>query len=667
MRTTNEWEFQGEALRWINSEIDLRPGMGLDRATQEPSKITPKRNDLVVWIDRAAETAFLTIELKTPTTSISDPGFLNDACEKAQRWSAPFFAIWNMQSAELYPTPDPPATVTPADHIHSWPVDPLVSTVEDWLKPKPQESLKACAIAILDKAWEHHTTSGTIKLALDATIFVDRLARQVSTLRAQILVPLRKLAATKKTVRTQLREIAAAQGFLGFVDDINTAVAGQYAYRLIGQILFYFALRRKQSTLKPLTLSAADDIPKALRPYWDDVRRFDYEALFQPNVLDDLVPLPPSAQHLVRALIQDLSRYDWNELREDVLGAIFERLIPRDEQLLLGQFYTPSQVADVLISFSDVDESPDILDPGCGSGTFLLRAYDFLRRQQSLSHEAILSALWGFDISAFAAELAAINLYRQNFAAFDNFPRIVPGDFFERDPGEEVPFPPAKSGPQKKVVIPIPTFDAVVGNPPYLRSQNQDDLSPKYRERLFTQATKSGINAPAKTDLFAFFLYKALQFLSPKGRLGFVTSASWTTAVFGAPIQRLLLDRLRLVALVASEAESFFSQVAINTVLVVAELRDKRGLIDDEMLRFVTLKKRLEDLFPHDADYWDRVCAFTDEVEAATESKETSEYRINVVPAAPEKAALDYMPAHPRNWSVYLRAPVSYFQLFAGD
>ena len=51
---TNEWEFQGQVLIWLNDEIRKRLGLGLDKVTQEPSKITPKRNDLVVLWNRAS-------------------------------------------------------------------------------------------------------------------------------------------------------------------------------------------------------------------------------------------------------------------------------------------------------------------------------------------------------------------------------------------------------------------------------------------------------------------------------------------------------------------------------------------------------------------------------------------------------------------------------------
>jgi hypothetical protein len=145
---TNEWEFQGQVLTWLNEQIALRPGLGLDRATQEPSKLTPKRNDLVVWWNRRANSAFLTFELKTPKTTLGDPSLLSDASEKASRWQAPCFAIWNMQAAELYRTPDT-GIATPANRVHSFSMNTLISSVDDWLDPKKAGSLKSDAVNIL--------------------------------------------------------------------------------------------------------------------------------------------------------------------------------------------------------------------------------------------------------------------------------------------------------------------------------------------------------------------------------------------------------------------------------------------------------------------------------------------------------------------------------------
>lgn len=267
----------------------------------------------------------------------------------------------------------------------------------------------------------------------------------------------------------------------------------------------------------------------------------------------------------------EFSVYDWGSLRDDVLGSIFENLIPREEQALLGEFYTPPRVADLIVAFTLRGDVKAVLDPGCGSGTFLMRSYEYLREVAGLDHVETLNRLWGFDISSFAAELAAINLFRQDLSSFFNFPRIVPGNFFDHRTGETILFPPAKVGGLTKVPVPLPLFDVIVGNPPYLRSQNQDDLDPQYKRRLFEVSGRNNVEAESKTDLFAFFIYKSLEMMKVGSRLGFVTSSSWLIAAFGTPIKRLLFDRLRLVAIVTSDAEPFFSQVAVNAAILDAQ------------------------------------------------------------------------------------------------
>jgi type I restriction-modification system DNA methylase subunit len=667
-KTTNEQEFQGTVLEWLNAEIKKRPGLELDRATQEkPRKTSGKRSDVIVWKDRTGQTAFLATELKTPDTPLNDPQLFADAVEKAQHWQAPYFAIWNMREAELYTTPPKGGLVTPADVLKRWPNEGSIRRLEDWLRPENEKLLEARAVAILEAAWVHQATDGHMGQVIDAEIFVSHLSAAIGKLREILYRQITRASSSNRKLRQTLNKIAAEQGFKGFVEDIELAIAGQMGYRLIGQILFYFALRRKQPTLRPLHITREEPIPAALIPFWNDVRRFDYEALFRPDPLDQLVAFPDHGQLLVRSLIEHLAAYDWASLTDDVLGAVFERLIPREEQILLGQFYTPRSVADFLVAMTLDGERPIVLDPGCGSGTFLMSAYDCIASRSSLSHKEILPIVWGFDISPFAAELAAINLFRQDLSEFDNFPRIVPGNFFERQPGQPVEFPPPRvtAGVAQKVAIPIPQFNCIVGNPPYLRAQNQDDLDPGYKAKLFTAAAMTGIKAEAKTDLFAFFIYHALQFLPPGGRLGFVTPASWLTADYGVALQKLLLGDLRLVAVVASNAEAFFPQVDVNAVLLVAERIDPDDILT-EPLRFVNLKQRIDALITDQTRRWQKLTELVDFILENDKSFEDNRLRVKVVSVDHELEAFSADPTTPRNWSKYLRAPLSYYQIF-GD
>lgn len=668
-KKSNELEFQGQVLGWINTEISKRSGIGLDRATQEKPRTTSgKRSDLVIWSDRANEIAFMAIELKTPTTPINDPVLFADAIEKARYWKARYFGIWNMRELELYETPAAGETRTPADVLHRNSSAAPITRVEDWLVPAVQKELQRQAVMLLDVAHTHAATGHVTGRAIDGEIFVARLTDTITKLRGVIYLELTRQHA-KKSLRKSLNKIAAEQGFIGFVEDIDYAIAGQISYRLIGQVLFYYALRRKQPSLKEIHLSAKETVPEALRPYWNDVRRFDYEALFKPDPIEDLVDIPQEGQLVLRHLIEQFSYYEWASLTDDVLGSIFEHLIPHEEQILLGQFYTPRPVADLLVAFTIDGDRPFVVDPGCGSGTFLMSAYSYLAHAARLSHKELLSIIWGFDLSPFAAELAVINLYRQDMSEFQNFPRIVPGNFFDRHPGETVEFPSARVtvGSPSKIPVPIPKFDCIIGNPPYLRSQNQDDLDPGYRKQLFGAAAKVGVDAPAKTDLFAFFIYHTMRFMKPGSRLGFVTPTSWLTADYASSLQKALLGEVRVVAVITSSAESFFPQVDVNALLLVAErINAEEASEEDSVIRFVTLKRPLAKLIEGKGEYWDRVLRLVDQIEAYDEPHESRDLRVKVVSAKAERAALEQECGRPRNWSKYLRAPLSYYDLFEG-
>jgi hypothetical protein len=259
--------------------------------------------------------------------------------------------------------------------------------------------------------------------------------------------------------------------------------------------------------------------------------------------------------------------------------------------------------------------------------------------------------------------LAVINLYRQDLSEYENFPRIVAGNFFARTPGQTVSFPaPRITSGTRKIPVPIPIFDCIVGNPPYLRSQNQDDLDATYRKSLFQTAADAGVAATTKTDLFAFFIYHSLRFMKEGSRLGFVTPASWLTSNYAIALQRLLLESVRLVAVIASSAESFFPQVEVNTVLLVAEKASPD--VGRELIRFVTLKKPIEQLTSGKSDYWSRVVKLAGEIEAETSSIEGHRFRIKLVDPYEEQSALSSHRSKARNWSKYLRAPLSYYEIF---
>ncbi len=94
---------------------------------------------------------------------------------------------------------------------------------------------------------------------------------------------------------------------------------------------------------------------------------------------------------------------------------------------------------DVVNAFCIRQSEDNVLDPSCGSGSFLVRAYQrksWLKQDQRLSHHADthqdrLGQIYGADISLFAAHLSTLNLAARDIQDEENYPRIRRGNFFE--------------------------------------------------------------------------------------------------------------------------------------------------------------------------------------------------------------------------------------------
>ena len=163
-----------------------------------------------------------------------------------------------MREMEVYKTPASGKSLLPSDAICRSALPLAISHVEDWLKPAFAKQLRNQGIELLDAAVLHAATGKLSGQAIDTEIFVSRLTDTIGKLRAFFYRDLTKESRTRRELRRELNAIAAEQGFKGFVDDIDYAIAGQIGYRLIGQILFYFALRRKIPNLKEIKLEAHD-------------------------------------------------------------------------------------------------------------------------------------------------------------------------------------------------------------------------------------------------------------------------------------------------------------------------------------------------------------------------------------------------------------------------
>jgi hypothetical protein len=119
------------------------------------------------------------------------------------------------------------------------------------------------------------------------------------------------------------------------------------------------------------------------------------------------------AVELVKGLASLLRSYDLTQLSEDVLKALYQELVDPSERHDLGEYYTPDWLAHRLVNRL-LDEKPDaaLLDPTCGSGTFLyLAIHEKIKRlgasRATCAH--ILESVCGSDIHPLAVIIAKTN------------------------------------------------------------------------------------------------------------------------------------------------------------------------------------------------------------------------------------------------------------------
>jgi N-6 DNA Methylase len=121
-----------------------------------------------------------------------------------------------------------------------------------------------------------------------------------------------------------------------------------------------------------------------------------------------------------RALAQlafSVLRFDFSNLDSDFLGELYQQYFDPETRKDLGEFYTPPDLVDLILDCVGYHGTGRLLDPACGSGTFLIRALRrYLNANAGRPPEKVLAGitdefqLIGFDINPFAVLMSEINV-----------------------------------------------------------------------------------------------------------------------------------------------------------------------------------------------------------------------------------------------------------------
>ena len=388
------------------------------------------------------------------------------------------------------------------------------------------------------------------------------------------------------------------ESWINAVENMSKTLAYVWSNRLI----FYKALIARfpelpRLELRPSVKSPGDAVSALNRLFQRAVERSgDYEPLLMPDAKDwatTLIFQPPNSLDAWRGLLSNVATIDFTEVSSDVVGRIFQKLIGPEERHRYGQHFTGDDVVDLINGFCIHNAQDTVLDPACGSGSFLVRAY--YRKHNldpSRAHLKLISELFGCDIALYPAHLATLNLAAREINEEANYPRIVRQDFFEVAPNRAFCRIPDGSG-HKNVMLPL--LDAVVGNPPYVR---QEKIEKEHKEHYAAIATSSwpGLKLSGRSDLYCYFWPGAARLLKPDGFFGFLTSSSWLDVEYGFELQAWILRNFRIFAVMESAVEPWFEDARVKTCATILQRCGDETARMANWVRFVRFNRELANI-----------------------------------------------------------------------
>ena len=206
-----------------------------------------------------------------------------------------------------------------------------------------------------------------------------------------------------------------------------------------------------------------------------------------------------------------------------------------------GAFFTPPELCRYIAEWAIRDSNDHVLEPSCGEAAFLLEAGTRLTRLQKKAGVGD-GTLHGIEVHEESAKQAFTLLQATGLNA-----DIEVADFFS--------------------VEPTPQYDAVIGNPPYIRYQ---DFGGESRARSQAAALRAGVALTGLASSWAAFTVHATLFLKPEGCLGLVLPAELLTVNYASEVRRYLMERFARIRLVLF-TERVFPDVEEEIVLLLAE------------------------------------------------------------------------------------------------
>jgi hypothetical protein len=647
----HEVAFCADVKSWVDALYKTHPDWSLSHAKIEQyGRGTNKRSDIRVF-RRGNNTPVLAGEVKLPGTpegrSPYAPELMQDAFNKADNIQAPYFFTWNVNTFVLF---DRSKWNVPMieRRLRDWNLGLNLTSPGDCTRPEVQSRLRDSFLPSIFEYFSKIINGDIVEWGMPPDdVFIRSLE---SHLDWPVLGTRDFLISASQDVAfsTQLQSWMSGEMNWTFdPEDLKNwtetleRAARTLCYVFSNRAIFYEAIRAKYpGQLEELRMprrgrhehSGTYDYfrSKFQRAVQESG---DYEPIFYPEVNDwagALIFASDMANNGWTGLFRNLGEYNFRSIPYDIVGGIFRKLISPEERQKFGQFYTNEDVVDIVNAFCIRSADDMIIDPACGSGSFLVRGYHrklWLSEQKKggsgkhepKEHRQLLKEIYGCDIALFAAHLATLNLAARQIKDEDNYPYIARKNFFEVPDNLatfcSVPIGAQHNGQKQQVSVALPKVDAVIGNPPYVRGEHipkrseikrqKGETLDAYRARL--KITKEylaelckelwpGLKLAGRSDLHCYFWPVAASVLKDDGYFGFLTSSNWLDAEYGFALQGWVLKNFKIVAVIESLDEPWFQDARIKTAITILQQCKDESLRSRNLVKFVRLFKPVKEI-----------------------------------------------------------------------
>jgi len=335
--------------------------------------------------------------------------------------------------------------------------------------------------------------------------------------------------------------------------------------------------------------------------------RYIYEHLFLDGLYDWYWEKDGLLNQSLKKCLWYLNQYDFSNVRRDVFKHVYQHHMDSTERKKIGEYYTPDEVVDYILDGVGFVASKDLrqnelIDPACGSGTFLVEAINRVKKSAaSLSPKEIIfmvagrrngvsrekGNIFGFDIMPFAVYLCESNLLFQVINEIIAIKKKEPSfniDKFQAYRTNSL-LPISKEEKMDVYIADIEAgeiesvrrmkFDYVVGNPPYVEVEHLRDKKTDIISDLKTMFPELKKKKIGRLELYIAFIARSILWLKEGGKLGFIVSAKFLSTRNGKWLRELILDQCVIEEIVDLMRVKVFEQDVYPLIIKLRKESDQ--------------------------------------------------------------------------------------------